>query len=186
MKRTAPSLALVLPLVLAACAKNEPPQTKPGAAAGSAIPGDELLKVGDTAPEVPFVLQNGQTVKLSSLRGKAVAVYFYPKDQTPGCTIEAQGIRDNYADLQKEGVTVIGVSKQDAESHKAFIDKEKLPYDLAIDADGKIAQAFGVPLTLGYHARQTFLVGKDGKIKKVWRKVAPDGHAAEILAAAKS
>jgi peroxiredoxin Q/BCP len=145
------------------------------------------LKEGDQAPDVEMTFQDGRKVKLSSLKGQLVAVYFYPKDQTQGCTIEAQDFRDRFGDLKSAGVTVIGVSTQDAASHKAFIDKEKLPFDLAVDEDKSLAKAFGVPqLGPGYHARQTFLIGKDGKIKKVWRDVNPKDHADAVLTAAKA
>jgi peroxiredoxin Q/BCP len=142
--------------------------------------------VGDAAPTVVFTMQDGKKVTLASLAGKEVAVYFYPKDETTGCTIEARGLRDNWSALQAAGVVVIGVSTQDAASHQAFIAKEKLPYDLAVDADESVAKAFGVPVRAGFASRQTFLVGKDGKMKKIWRDVKPAGHAEEIIAAAKS
>jgi peroxiredoxin Q/BCP len=145
------------------------------------------LKEGDSAPDVEMTLQDGRKVKLTSLQGQLVAIYFYPKDQTTGCTIEAQNFRDRFDDLKKAGITVIGVSAQDAASHKAFIEKEKLPFDLAIDADKSLAKAFGVGLIgPGLHSRQTFLIGKDGKLKKVWRDVKPKDHADEVLAAAKA
>lgn len=128
-------------------------------------------------------LQDGRSIQLSSFTGKWVAVYFYPKDNTPGCTTEARGLRDQWEELQKSGIEVIGVSTQDAASHKAFIEQEKLPFPLAVDTDGKIASAFGVPVRLGLAARQTFLIGKDGKIQKIWRDVTPKEHASEILAA---
>jgi peroxiredoxin Q/BCP len=148
---------------------------------------DVTLKEGDAAPDIEMTMQDGRKVKLSSLKGQFVAVYFYPKDQTQGCTIEAQNFRDRFDDLKKAGITVIGVSTQDAASHKAFIEKEKLPFDLAVDEDKNIAKAFGVPAKFaGMHARQTFLIGKDGKIKKVWRDVTPKDHADEVLSAAKA
>ncbi|MCC6646036.1 MAG: peroxiredoxin [Polyangiaceae bacterium] len=132
-----------------------------------------------------MTLQSGKTVRLTDFGGKYVAVYFYPKDETPGCTMEAAQLRDAFEQLKKADVVVIGVSSQDADSHKRFIEKERLPFDLAVDADGAVARAFGVPRILGHHARQTFLIGKDGRVKKAWRKVRPDGHAQEILDAAK-
>lgn len=144
------------------------------------------LKEGDAAPDVEVVLQDGTKTKLSSLKGKAVAIFFYPKDETPGCTVEAQGIRDLHADLTAANVIVIGVSTQDAESHKRFIEKEKLPYNLAVDTSGDLAKAFNVPVSNGYAARHTILIGADGRIKKIWRQVTPKGHADEILSAAKS
>jgi thioredoxin-dependent peroxiredoxin len=137
------------------------------------------------APDVELTLQNGKAVKLSSLRGKTVAVYFYPKDETPGCTVEAQGIRDLWESLAGANITVIGVSMQDAASHQKFIEKEKLPFDLAVDTSGDVARAFHVPTKGEYAARQTFLIGPDGRLKKIWEKVTPAGHAQEILAAAK-
>ena len=144
------------------------------------------LAVGDDAPALTLKLQDGETVALAELAssGKQVALYFYPKDDTPGCTVEATAIRDEFEALQEAGVEVFGVSMQDAESHKAFIEKHDLPFSLVVDAEG-VAQAFGVPVSGGqYAARQTFLIGKDGKIKQVWRKVDPAKHAKELLTAA--
>jgi peroxiredoxin Q/BCP len=172
-----------LPLFALGCSKRAEP-TAAATASSSAQAVEAPLAVGDPAPDVDFAMQDGRTVKLSSLRGQVVAVYFYPKDQTHGCTIEAQGIRDRWEDLRKAGVTVIGISTQDAASHKAFIDKERLPFNLAVDTSGAIARAFHVPLTLGLASRQSFLIGKDGKISKIWLKVTPASHAAELLAAA--
>lgn len=143
------------------------------------------LKEGDNAPDIELTLQNGSKVKLSSLKGKSAAIYFYPKDDTPGCTAEAQGIRDSWSELSSANIAVFGVSTQDADSHKQFIDKYSLPFDLVVDADESVAKAFFVPVRLGFAKRQTFLIGPDGKIKKIWRDVTPKGHAAEILAAAK-
>ena len=146
----------------------------------------DALKPGDAAPDVTFTLQDGKTLKLSSLAGKQVLVYFYPKDDTPGCTVEAQGLRDGWADIQAAGLEVYGVSTQDADSHKAFIDKQKLPFPLVVDTDASVAKAFRVPLRGTFAARQSFLVGKDGKIKQVWLDVDPKAHAAAVIAAAKS
>jgi peroxiredoxin Q/BCP len=143
------------------------------------------LKVGDDAPDVTFTLQDGKTVALSSLKGQQVAVYFYPKDDTPGCTVEAQGIRDHWQAFEKAGIRVFGVSMQDAASHTAFIEKHKLPFDLVVDPSKAVPKAFGVPVAGGFYAaRQTFLIGADGKIKKVWREVDPKSHAQELLDAA--
>jgi thioredoxin-dependent peroxiredoxin len=157
---------------------------KSGAPTGAAAAPAEL-KEGDPAPDVTLTLQDGKQVKLASLKGQQVAVYFYPKDDTPGCTIEAQGIRDSWDELQKAKVHVYGVSTQDAASHQAFIEKHKLPFDLVVDADKSVTQAFGVPLKGGeYASRQTFLIGTDGKIKKVWREVSPQDHAKQLIEAA--
>jgi peroxiredoxin Q/BCP len=144
------------------------------------------LKAGDPAPDVTFKLHDGKEVKLSSLKGKQVLVYFYPKDDTPGCTAQAQGLRDGWADLQAAGLVVYGVSTQGAQSHQAFIDKYQLPFPLVVDEDGAVAKAFRVPLRNSYAARQSFLIGADGKIKQAWLEVDPKEHAATVIAAAKS
>lgn len=141
------------------------------------------LVAGDEAPDVTFTLQDRSRVSLASLKGQPVVVYFYPKDDTRGCTIEAEGIRDDYAAFQQAKVKVFGVSTQDAESHVAFIEKFELPFDLVVDADGEVAEAFRVPLNRGMAARQTFLIDATGKIKRVWLDVDPGGHAKELLAA---
>jgi thioredoxin-dependent peroxiredoxin len=155
------------------------------AAAPAAAPSSTELKEGDDAPKVTFTLQDGKTVALDSLKGKQVAVYFYPKDDTPGCTVEAQGIRDQWEAFEKAGIQVFGVSMQDAASHSAFIEKHKLPFDLVVDPDQSVPKAFGVPVRDGqYAARHTFLIGADGKIKRVWREVNPKEHAKDLLDAA--
>jgi thioredoxin-dependent peroxiredoxin len=188
-----------LPLLLAATggagcgdgSKSDPgaaaPSGKPTAAATTAQEAAPApLKVGDAAPDITFTLQDGKTVKLASLTGKQVLVYFYPKDDTPGCTVEAQGLRDGWADIQAAGMEVYGVSTQDATSHKAFIEKQNLPFPLVVDTDGAVAKAFHVPMRGTFAARQSFLIGKDGKIKQVWLEVNPKEHAAAVIAAAKS
>jgi peroxiredoxin Q/BCP len=157
----------------------------PSAAAAPITANTTLLQAGDDAPAVTFTLQDGKSVPLSSLKGQQVAVYFYPKDDTPGCTVEAQGIRDQWDAFEKAGIQVFGVSMQDAASHTAFIDKHKLPFDLVVDPNQSVTQAFGVPVKDGqYAARHTFLIGADGKIKRVWREVNPKEHAKELLDAA--
>lgn len=155
--------------------------TSPSAAEASGA----TLKVGDPAPAVTLTLQDGKAVDLASLKGKQYVVYFYPKDDTPGCTVEAQGIRDQWESFQKAGIQVFGVSMQDAASHTAFIEKHKLPFPLVVDADRKVTTAFGVPVRGGeFAARQTFLVGTDGNIKQIWREVTPAEHAKQVLDAA--
>lgn len=178
-------------LVFPACNNNTtaPASTgAPGSAPTNAPAASETkaLAVGDAAPDITFELHDGKKVRLSSLQGKQVLVYFYPKDDTPGCTVEAQGLRDGWADIQAAGLEVYGVSMQDAASHKAFIDKYTLPFPLVVDTDGAVAKAFRVPTKLTFASRQSFLIGKDGKIKQVWLEVNPKEHAGAILAAAKS
>jgi thioredoxin-dependent peroxiredoxin len=162
-------------------APTTPSATAPAASASAVA----TLQVGDPAPALTLTLQDGKTVDLASLKGQQVVLYFYPKDDTPGCTVEAQGIRDQWEAFQKAGVKVYGVSMQDAASHSAFIEKHKLPFDLVVDSDRKVTQSFGVPVRGGeYAARQTFLIGQDGKIKQVWREVTPQEHAKQLLDAA--
>ena len=146
----------------------------------------EPLAAGTPAPNVTFALSSGEQVSLASLRGKPVVIYFYPKDDTPGCTIEAQEIRDLYEQLKQTGATVIGVSTDAADSHRAFAEKHGLPFLLASDEGGALATAFGVPLKNGRVARVSFVVGPDGRIKRTFAQVTPKGHAVELLAAIKS
>ncbi|MCC6624186.1 MAG: peroxiredoxin [Deltaproteobacteria bacterium] len=192
-----PTRSALLLLALAAC-KDAPPapagpasQAAPGPAAAPAAPATPAadtapLAVGDPAPEMTMTLHDGKVVTLASYAasGKRVLVYFYPKDDTPGCTVEAQGLRDRHADLEAAGLVVLGVSTQDAASHAAFIDKHDLPFPLVVDTDGAVAKAFRVPLRAsGLAARQSFLVGRDGKLEQVWLEVDPATHAADVLAA---
>jgi peroxiredoxin Q/BCP len=169
----------------ASAAEAKPAPTTTATAAPASTESSAQLKEGDPAPNVSFTLQDGKTVALDSLKGKQVAVYFYPKDDTPGCTVEAQGIRDQWEAFQKAGIQVFGVSLQDAASHSAFIEKHKLPFDLVVDPDQSVPKAFGVPVRDNqYAARHTFLIGADGKIKRIWREVNPKDHAKELLDAA--
>lgn len=157
------------------------------AAAPAPAPEAAPLAVGTPAPDVTLRLADGKSLTLASLRGSRVLVYFYPKDDTPGCTTEAVGLRDRWADLQAAGVQVFGVSLQGADSHKAFADKLALPFPLVVDTDATLAAAFHVPVktvAVGQIAmRQSFLVGKDGRIEAVWTQVDPSTHAADVLAA---
>jgi peroxiredoxin Q/BCP len=154
-----------------------------GAACVHSGGGDALLAVGVRAPEFAVTAQDGHRVALSDLRGRYVALYFYPKDDTPGCTKEACGFRDAATPLQEAGVVVLGVSEQDNASHTAFADKYHLPFPLLPDEHGEIAAAYHVPVTMGLAHRITYLIGKDGTIARVWPSVTPTGHANEILAA---
>jgi thioredoxin-dependent peroxiredoxin len=191
MMQRAPLLATaaLAAALVAGCCNKDKSKDAPGLPASAMIdpnlpPDPVMIHEGDTPADVTMTMQDGREVKLSSLRGKLVVLYFYPKDNTPGCTAEAQELRDNFEKLKANGITVIGVSTQDADSHKAFIAQEKLPFDLAVDTDEKIAKAFEVPVQNGHAERQTFLIDKDGKIKKVWRVVTPAGHAEQIIVAA--
>jgi peroxiredoxin Q/BCP len=154
-----------------ALAQDKPPPPEP-----------QLLAVGSPAPDFSAEAHDGKKIQLAKLKGKFVVVYFYPADDTPGCTKEACSFRDNWEKVQKAGVVVLGVSTQDNTSHKAFAEKHKLPFQLLPDEKGEIAKKFGVPVVNGKARRITYLVGKDGKIRHVWGKVATETHATDILA----
>jgi thioredoxin-dependent peroxiredoxin len=148
------------------------------------------LKEGDKAPAFTAPTNGGGTVSLADLKGKNVILYFYPRDDTPGCTKEACAFRDHFADFKKKGAVVMGVSTDPVRSHDKFVEKFKLPFTLLADEDKKIVEAYGVwgqksfmgRKYMGTH-RVTFLIGPDGLIKKVWPKVKPEEHAEEVLAA---
>lgn len=138
---------------------------------------------GTVAPDFTTKNQDEKTVKLSDYRGKPVLLYFYPKDDTPGCTKEACHFRDDYSKFQKLGVVILGISRQSSLSHRAFRAKFHLPFDLLTDEDGSIAKAYGVgkwPI-LGYLQRKSVLIDKDGKIVQFFDSVDPNTHSAELL-----
>ncbi len=143
------------------------------------------LHTGDRAPEFALPDENGKTVSNGSLRGKTHVVYFYPRDDTPGCTTEACGFNDNLTQFRGLGVPIIGISQDDAASHQAFQKKYGLQFGLLTDADRSVHRAYGA---WGERAgrgegviRSTFLVGEDGRIKRAWYGVKPEGHAIEVL-----
>ena len=136
-------------------------------------------------PDVAAPAHDGKLVRLRALKGKPLVVYFYPKDDTPGCTIEAKGIRDQYAELNRLAV-VLGVSEDSVDSHKAFATKYDLPFLLLDDTSHALASAFGVPLSSGHAKRVTFVIDASGKVNKVFPSVNPDGHAAELIEALKA
>jgi thioredoxin-dependent peroxiredoxin len=150
------------------------------------------LKEGDVAPKFTAATSGGGKISLADYLGKNVILYFYPKDDTPGCTKEACGFRDYFADFKKAGAVVLGVSPDSVKSHDKFVEKFKLPFTLLADEDKKIVEAYGVWGEKSFMGRKylgvyrvTFLIGPDGKIKKIWPEVKPDEHAAEVLAALK-
>jgi peroxiredoxin Q/BCP len=153
--------------------------------AGTICPAADSLKVGDKAPDFSAAASNDTTVKLSDLIGKGnIVLYFYPKDDTPGCTKEACGIRDSIVELKGLDAIVFGVSFDSVESHKQFIAKYKLPFVLLADTDKKVAKAYGIADDSSPVAtRATFIIGKDGKIAYVNPKVNAATHAAEIRTA---
>lgn len=147
----------------------------------------EMLKVGDLAPEFStnaVIGDQSTPVKLSDYRGRKVVLYFYPKDNTPGCTREACTFRDGYGDLQRWGIVLLGCSIDSADSHRAFAKTYSLPFPLLLDPDNKIAKAYGadngIPI-LGLDRRVTYVIGEDGRILKVYPNVDPASHAKQIV-----
>jgi peroxiredoxin Q/BCP len=145
--------------------------------------GARMLAAGDRVPDVQAKNQDGVTISLSQFRGHPVVVYFYPKDRTSGCTIEAHEFRTTYERFRAQGVEVVGVSNDDVASHKGFCTDEALPFPLLADTDERIAHAFGVPTRLGFYRRTTFVIDAQGVVRRVFDPVEPTGHAQQVLAA---
>ena len=141
------------------------------------------LTSGDVAPDFSAKNQDGKDISFAKLKGAPVLLFFYPKDDTPGCTQEVCSFRDSFAKFKSLGVTVLGISKQDSQSHRAFREKHHLPFDLLTDTGGKLAQAFGVKEmpVIGYHHRQSVLIGADGKVIRFYADVNPATHTQEVL-----
>ena len=146
------------------------------------------LKEGDSAPDFTANDQSGNAVSLKDFRGQKVVLYFYPKDDTPGCTAEACNFRDNYASLETKGIKVIGVSTDDEKSHQKFINKYQIPFTLIADNDHKIVEAYGVWVEKNMYgkkymgtARKTFLIDEEGKINKIIAKVDTQNSTAQVL-----
>ena len=148
--------------------------------------------VGTKAPDFSLPDQAEKSVSLKSLKGKQVVLYFYPKDDTPGCTKESCDFRDTYTKMTKAGAVILGVSLDGAESHRKFIEKYRLPFSLLSDEEATVSKAYGVYKLKNMYGkkywgieRSTFVIDQDGVIKAAFRKVKVDGHAEEILAALK-
>ncbi len=166
-------------------AKRAPhPEGAPSASAqavtATAAPGE--LAVGQPAPDFSAQDQNGKPVSLAALRGKYVILYFYPKDETPGCTREASAFRDAYGALTQRNAVILGVSTDSDESHRAFATNHQLPFTLISDPNGALAAKYGVPITLRFAKRQSFVIAPDGKLKKIYRTVDVAVHATEVAA----
>ncbi len=150
-----------------------------------------MVDVGSMAPDVTLALADGSETSIAAFKGRKLVVYFYPKDDTPGCTNEAKAFSALMSEFEKAEVTVIGVSKDSAKSHAKFIAKYGLSVALAADTDGTVCEAFGVWVEKSMYGRTymgieraTFLIDADGRIAQVWRKVKVPGHAESVLAAA--
>ena len=149
-----------------------------------------MVEEGKPAPDFELTSDGGERVKLSDLRGKPVVLYFYPKDDTPGCTTQACGIRDVYADFRGRGAVVLGVSPDDEASHVKFKEKYALPFTLLADPEHEVADDYGVwkernmygKKSMGIE-RSTFVIDADGNVAKAMRRVKPETHAADVLAA---
>jgi peroxiredoxin Q/BCP len=146
------------------------------------------MKIGDKAPDLLGFDQDNKEVRRSDYKGRKIALYFYPKDNTSGCTDEACSLRDGYRDLREAGYEIIGVSKDAAKSHKGFIEKYALPFRLIADTDNKLQELFGVWAEKSMFGRkymgtlrQTFLIDENGVVEKVIEKVRTKDHAAQIL-----
>ena len=162
------------------------------AACNPDFPGSEMpmnININDKAPEFSLHDENDREVSLKALRGKVVVLYFYPRADTPGCTVEACAFRDTYKQIQKTGAVLLGISPDTSKAQKKFQEKFKLPFSLLADADKKVAEAYGVVQEKNMYgkkvmgiARTTFIIGPDGKIQHIFPKVKPEGHAVEVLA----
>jgi peroxiredoxin Q/BCP len=149
-----------------------------------------MVEEGKPAPTFTLESDNGESVSLESLRGRPVVLYFYPKDDTPGCTAQACGIRDAWGEFEARGAVVLGVSPDSVASHETFRDKYGLPFTLLADEDHSVAEAYGVwgeremagRKYMGVE-RSTFVIDAEGKVAKVMRRVKPDTHADDVLAA---
>ncbi|MBU3655794.1 MAG: peroxiredoxin [Alphaproteobacteria bacterium] len=160
-------------------------------ATNASLASGQKLAVGDNAPDFAFPA-NAQVPSLAAAKGQAVIVYFYPKDDTPGCTKEACGFQDNLPHFDSSHTLVIGVSRDDEASHAKFSKKFSLTFPLAADIDGQICQAYGTWVEKSMYGktymgveRATFLIDPDGKIAAIWRNVKVDGHVQEVLAKAR-
>jgi peroxiredoxin Q/BCP len=149
-----------------------------------------MVRIGNKAPKLSGTVNGGRTIRLGDYAGKYVVLYFYPKDNTTGCTREAQDFRDAAARLGKRGAIVLGVSRDSAKSHEGFIAKHDLPFDLVADGDESWCKAFDVIQEKTLYGRKylgvvrsTFLIGPDGRLLREWRNVKVPGHAAAVLAA---
>ena len=148
------------------------------------------IAVGKKVPDFTLPATGGKQLRLSSFKGQDLVLYFYPKDDTPGCTLEGKDFRDMNADFRRKGAVILGVSRDSLKSHEKFCDKYSLNFDLLSDEDEKLCKLFDVIKMKNMYGkkvrgieRSTFLIGADGMLRREWRKLSVDGHAAEVLKA---
>jgi peroxiredoxin Q/BCP len=151
--------------------------------AATALSAAEVPQAGQQAPAFKLPSQDGQEYGLNNFKGKWVVLYFYPKDMTQGCTIEAHGFQNDLAKYDAANAVILGVSVDSVDSHKQFCTKDSLTFKLLSDSEKKTAEAYGSLSERGMASRNTFLIGPDGKIAKVWTAVKPQHHSEEVLAA---
>jgi peroxiredoxin Q/BCP len=143
-----------------------------------------MVEEGKPAPDFELQSDTGETVRLSDLRGKPVVLYFYPKDDTPGCTRQACGIRDSWSEFERAGAEVLGISADSQASHEKFRSKYSLPFTLLADPEHTLGEPYGVAQEgKSSYERSTFVIDADGNVAKIMRRVNPDRHAGEVLAA---
>ncbi len=159
----------------------------------AAVKQQDGINVGDSAPAFSCPSETGQVISSGSLKGKKIVLYFYPKDATPGCTTEAQDFRDRIEAFKSAGAVVMGVSRDSVASHEKFAAKQCLPFNLLSDENGSICEDYGVWVEKNMYGkkymgieRSTFLIDGSGTIRNIWRKVKVNGHADEVLEAAKA
>jgi peroxiredoxin Q/BCP len=190
-----PAIVTSLGMLLVSCATSTPPS--PSASAPAAAPSSAAVAppapsatpaaaaaddlVGKPAPDFTAAAQDGTPVHLAALKGKMVVLYFYPKDETPGCTKEACSFRDSWDAIAKTGAVLVGISADTLDSHKSFAAHYHLPFLLVSDPDGSVGRSYSVPFQ-GRHHRETFVIGSDGNVRKAYRQVDVTMHAQQILA----
>jgi peroxiredoxin Q/BCP len=167
------------------------PAAAAGAAAGALTVGSParaaLIAQGEAAPTFQATTHEGRAVASDgAARSRVLVVYFYPRDETPGCTREACSFRDAFSAYTEAGADIVGVSTDPVEAHRGFAEHHRLPFGLIADTEGRLAGAFGVPVNGGYTARTTVVIGRDGRVSRVFPNVGVDGHSDEVLAAVRA
>ncbi|MDP3275878.1 MAG: peroxiredoxin [Deltaproteobacteria bacterium] len=178
---------LTLTLALTSgCKKPTPAQFRPTVEAAPAAARTGLIREGELAPTFAVTAHNGARIESHGPRARPLVLYFYPRDETPGCTIEAHGFRDSAADFAAAGADVAGVSTDNTSSHSAFAAGHQLGFALVSDPDATLAAAFGVRVRMGFAQRVTFVIDRSGHVRRVFESVTPEGHATEVLAAVRA